>query len=699
LAYLSLLANVIVFFHKPLFSTAYLFPWDFRGVQLPLLSFLVDRLRAGHFALWNPYSYCGYPVFANIEACFFQPFVLLAAWIAAHTEPERLPQLLEWVVALHIVVAGISAYHLFMNLGAARIPAWAGALIFETGGFFASRAEHIGAIMAVAWMPLAWLAVWKLHAGFNRRWLAILSAALGMAVLGGFPQPTLAVFLSTVVFAIALVALRMARWNFLVPVSIACLLGIALSAVIFIPTSQLTAHSVAMYRAGWLGTGGGIPPQSFVSLVAPDHYRIFDSDFKGPGDRTFLYLYCSLAGLALAAYGMLFRRARATALLAAVAIFGAIFSLGENTPLWRAVYPLLPERVRIGIHPEYCYCIFTLALAGLAALGLDRLRAPTQLKLAIGFAIALDLFVTGAGRPMNLAAIRDEPGVTRDSFGGRAEPLAEMRRLSSSAAPPWRIDNLEGSILDWAVQAPLTRVPSANGVSPLALENIIQLRLFLHDGNPWGWYYPVDHIDSPVLDLLNVRYLTASGAGAERVAADQRFHLAATLPGEQVFENPHVLPRFFLVHDIRRVGSLAEAQSVIRSGFDFSKSAIIGDSSVAGRADSISAAPIAAGAADAVQTVSYGPDALEITTRSDAPGLLVLSENDYPGWRAWIDGKPTQIYAANIAFRGVAMPAGNHRVRMEFHPQILIFSIGITIATAIFLITLGFRVPRRNGGI
>ena len=25
-----------LFFHKPLFSAAYLFPWDFRGVQLPM---------------------------------------------------------------------------------------------------------------------------------------------------------------------------------------------------------------------------------------------------------------------------------------------------------------------------------------------------------------------------------------------------------------------------------------------------------------------------------------------------------------------------------------------------------------------------------------------------------------------------------------------------------------------------------------
>jgi hypothetical protein len=681
LVYFSLLANVILFFHKPLFSTAYLFPWDFRSVQLPLLSFLVDRLRASHFALWNPYSYCGYPVFANIEACFFQPFVLAAAWVAAHTNPERLPQLLEWVVALHILVAGVSAYHLFLNFGAARIPAWAGALIFETGGYFASRAEHIGAIMAVAWMPLAWLAVWKLRHRMDRRWLAGLAAALGMAVLGGFPQPTLAVFLSTTVLALALRVLRLARWSVFVSTAAACLLGLAFSAVIFIPTTQLAQHSVAMYRAGWLGGGGGILPQSFVSLIAPNHYRIFDPGFTGPGDRSFLYLYCSLAGLALAIYAAAFRRARVVVLLAVMAVFGAVFALGENEPLWRAFYPLLPERIRIGIHPEYCYCIFTLGIAGLAALGLDRLRARNALKLAIGLAIAVDLFVAGSGRPMNLAAIRDEPGVTRDAFGGDREALEAMRQLVFTATPPWRVDNLEGARADWAVQAPLTHVPSANGISPLALENIIQLRLFLHDGNPWGWYYPVDHLVSPVLDLLNVRYLTATGDGAARVAANNRFRLAALLPGEQVFENRTVLPRFFLVHDSRLVKSLAEARAVISGGFDFSKSAIVDAT--------LSLAP-AAGPED-VRTVSYEPDALEIEATPTAAALLVLSENDYPGWHAWVDGRDSPIYSANIAFRGVVVPAGTHRIRMEFHPVILYWSLGLSAATAIFLAALGWR--------
>ena len=36
--YLALLADVVLFFHKPLLNAAYLFPWDFRGVHVPSFS-------------------------------------------------------------------------------------------------------------------------------------------------------------------------------------------------------------------------------------------------------------------------------------------------------------------------------------------------------------------------------------------------------------------------------------------------------------------------------------------------------------------------------------------------------------------------------------------------------------------------------------------------------------------------------------
>jgi hypothetical protein len=677
--YAALLANVIVFFHKPLFSSKYLFPWDFRGVQLPPITFLAEQLQHGHMALWNPYVYNGFPVFANIEACYFEPSIFLSALIAAHTSMDALPMLIEWAVVLHIWVAGICAFRLFRRLGAGRAAAFAGAVIFETGSFFASRAENIGAIMAVSWMPLAWLAALHLaeERGRSQRWIAALAFALGMSILGGFPQPTLVVFVSVCVLSGLFVALRMARPKLLLHTAAGCVLGILLASVQFIPTTQLTNHSVAQYRADWLGTGGGLFPQSLVSLVAPNHYNLFDmSRFKGPGDVTFLYMYCSIAGLLLAIYAIAAVRYRQVIVLMAMTAFGVFWMLGDKTALWRWLYPLLPEKVRIGIHPEYAYCLLTMGIAALAAIGLERLRLHDWLRWTIAAAIAADLFLVGSGRPMNLVSVRQEPGVTRDAYDGSRELLEGVRSRVNRDNPPSRVDTVDAGMF-WSIAGPITGVPSANGVSPLAPDLIIQLRLFLHDGARWGWYYPLEKLESPVLDLLNARYVVAGPKAAARLRAVARFRQVASLPGNELFENLTVMPRFFQVHQVRAVSSVAEARAAIDRGeIDFRQTAL---------AEAPIALPPGQSGSDRVKIVDYEPNSVDLEVESRGNSLLVASETHYPGWQAWVDDQPAPIHRVDIALRGVVVPGGAHRVRMEFHPTILWVSLFISLATAAVL--------------
>lgn len=686
--YLSLLAALVLFFHKPLFSAEYTFPWDFRGVQLPLITFLRDELHENRFALWNPYNYGGYPIFANIQACFFHPLVFASAFISSRLSWYSLPMLLEWAVVLQVWVGGMAAYHLFRNFGLGAAPAWTGAVMFETGSYFASRAEHIDSMMAAAWMPLAWLAIWKLKDKFRAEWLAVLALALGLSVWGGFPQATVAVFGSTVMFAVLLAALRMGRAHVILWACCGCVLGILLAAVPFIPTAQLTEFSVAKYRADYLGTGGGLYWQSLVSLVAPNHYNIFDiSRFKGPWDPTFLYLYSSIGGLLLAIFAIVGRRNRTTALFALLLLFGSFWMLGDKTVVWRILFPLLPEKVRIGIHPEYTYCIFSLAIAGLAAIGLDSLRVGNAVRWAIAAIIAVDLFLVGSGRPMNVSSLKTDPGVTRDAFDGSTELLKGVRGYVNQNNPPWRFDTVDAS-MEWTYGAPILQIPSAAGISPMAPENAIQLRLFLHDGYRWGWNYPLEHLDSPIVDLLNVRYIITRSEDVPRLSALAKFRRVASLPGNELFENTEVLPRFFLVHQVRAVGSIEESRDLIlRHQIDLRETAIT-DQPLA-----ISANSDAPPGRDQVTTEEYNPGAIELSTRSSRDSLLVLSETGYPGWKAWLDNQPTAIYSTDIALRGVMVPAGAHRVRMEFHPVILPISCGISLATAILL---AISASRRN---
>lgn len=688
--YLSLLAVVVLFFHKPLFNAQYTFPWDFRAVQLPLITFLRDELSENRFALWNPYNYGGYPVFANIQACFFHPLVLAGAFISSRFSWYSLPMLLEWIVVLQVWMGGMAAYHLFRNLGLGSAPAWAGAVMFETGSYFASRAEHIDSMMAAAWMPLAWLAVWKLREKLRADWLAVLAVALGLSIWGGFPQATVAVFGSTAMFAALLAALRMARAKVVLWAICGCALGILLAAAPFLPTAQLTELSVAKYRADYLGTGGGLYWQSLVSLVAPDHYNIFDlSRFKGPWDPTFLYLYSSIGGLLLAIFALLARRNRTTALFALVLLFGSFWMLGDKTFLWRALFPLLPEQVRIGIHPEYTYCIFSLAIAGLAAIGLDSLRVADGVRWTIALVIALDLFLVGSGRPMNVTSLKTDPGVTPDAFDGSVFLLNEVRRYVNSNNPPWRFDTVDAS-MEWTNGAPILEIPSAAGISPMALENAIQLRLFLHDGYRWGWNYPLEKIDSSIVDLLNVRYIITRPEDAPRLAAIAKFRHLESLPGNELFENLTAFPRFFLAHEVRTVRSIAELRNLVqRHEIDLLYTAVT-DPPI--ELPSKLSAPVDV---DQVKTMKYEPNLIELSTQASRRSLLVLSETYYPGWKAWLDDQPAQIYPTDVALRGVIVPAGEHRVRMEFRPPILPISLGISLMTAFLLAISAFLYRRR----
>jgi hypothetical protein len=688
LVYLGLFADVLAFWWKPLFNDTYIFPWDFRYVQLPLVSFLAEELHRGRFPLWDPFTYCGDPIFANIQASFFHPLVLAAAWLSAHTSLDSLPMILEWIVALQIVFAGIATFHLFRDMGAGTPSAFAGAIIFQTGGYFAVQTEHIGAVMAVCWMPLAWLAVLRLCRNPTPRWLAALAIALGMAVLGGFPQATMAVFQSTAVLSLVLVAHRMSRPRLIAVVAAGCVIGIGLAAVQFIPTSQVTSYSVAKYRADWLDAGGGLYWQSLVSLVMPDHYHLFNvAQFKGPGDLSFLYLYGSIAGLALALYSLAtFRRGPRNpyaSVLAVMLVFGGLWMLGDKTPIWRAIYPLLPTAVRIGIHPEYTFCNFTLPFAGLAALGLNLLPVKDGVRWAVAAVIAVDLFLVGSGRPMNCSSTLEEPGVTREAFDGSSDLLETLRRTVNRDVPPSRIDTMDASI-NWAECATLTRVPAANGSSPLGPENIVRLQMLalVHPGVRWGWYYQVENPDSPVLDIMNVKYLLVSPKAAEHLKDRPRYRHIASLPGNELFENLEALPRYFLAAKGRQATDDEIERSIREGKVDLRREAFT---------DRAITIPEARGQ---VRTLHYEPNWLELDVTADGDGFLVMSEAFYPGWRAWIDGRPTEIYRTDLAFRGVMVPSGEHRMRMEFHPPVFDVSRGVS-AVALALVAALLLMRKR----
>lgn len=75
---------------------------------------------------------------------------------------------------------------------------------------------------------------------------------------------------------------------------------------------------------------------------------------------------------------------------------------------------------------------------------------------------------------------------------------------------------------------------------------------------------------------------------------------------------------------------------------------------------------------------SYEPQEIIINIKTNVSQMLFLSDNYYPGWKAYIDNKETKIYRADYTFRSIYLPAGNHIVKFAYEP--LSFKIGLIVS-------------------
>jgi hypothetical protein len=552
----------------------------------------------------------------------------------------------------------------------------------------------MGAVMVAAWLPAALWCVVRLFSVAqairlrSTTYSLLLAAAIALMVLAGLAPLAAVAVAACFGLGLLLKVFAGARWSLIGAIAGALLGGGALSAAQWWPTYQLTNLSVAQFRTDWLRTGGGVPWTALVSLLLPNRYHVFDAAlYRQPADVTFMYLYAGMLGLAFAMLGLILAvRDPLCRVFSVLAAAGALAMLGDTTPVGRTVLAALPLRVRIGLHPELSGPVLMVSLAVLAGLALHRIAGNRKAAWVLGVVAAVDLIAVSSGRRMNAVKLADEPGVSRAAFDGNPELLALLQRMTGRTQPPSRIDTYRDSD-EWASSAPTTRLYTANGEDVMAVYRTMQARLAFTRGERWGAYYQVGDPRSPVLGLMNVRYLLSREPIPEEKLAGGPFREDMPLAGHHVYANRAVLPRFFLVGRVRPAVGMADAVAQLKNAeFDPASEAIVEG------AGSLSVED----AAGAVVVREYGLDRLTLNVTANRPAYLVTSETGYPGWEAWVDGKPRPIYTTDVAFRGMPVPAGRHVVTMRFIPWGVWTAIAASaVCWMIWLVLLA--LPSRGG--
>jgi hypothetical protein len=206
-------------------------------------------------------------------------------------------------------------------------------------------------------------------------------------------------------------------------------------------------------------------------------------------------------------------------------------------------------------------------------------------------------------------------------------------------------------------------VEDTGGSSPLELRRYAGLTTGVAEARLW--------------ELLNVKYVLT-------------WRQQLSVPSEVIYQEPkgnevtylhrlaRVGPRAYVVHRAEVAADSEALRRLADPAFDPWQTALLAEpppTALAGgvveRADS------------SATIVARQPDRLVVDVDAAADGLLVLSEVDYPGWRASVDGRAAPVLRAQFALRAVPVPAGRHRVEMVFDPWT--FKVGAAVSGVAWL--------------
>ena len=371
---------------------------------------------------------------------------------------------------------------------------------------------------------------------------------------------------------------------------------------------------------------------------------------------------------------------RATWIVAGVFVLLALAQSAELiTSLWQSLTAIGPEKaaalrenmpsIRAGF---WITGALAIAVAGVCQAAVRGLVGARGVAIGLAMLAALDLY--RVDRPFIRGTVLRGQAFT-SAFPAFVEPDESIRFLQGAQArgEVFRVYDL-GNVM----QGP------AYDANTLAIHGVEQLTG--HHGNEIGRYRRLmGGADSaPNAATSNLRLLNI--ANVAYVVSPQRIQfpgLEEVFVGSRsaVYRNINALPRAYLAGATEVIADDAATDRLLAQDFDGARTVILPEPLPAGI--DVQADPIGS-----VTWASREPDRFMLRVTTDRPTLLVVTDNYYPAWHARVDGAEAPILRANLAFRAVPVPAGEHEVAFFYNSETLRRSATVSIALLAILLGL-----------
>ncbi|MDD3998560.1 MAG: YfhO family protein [Candidatus Shapirobacteria bacterium] len=208
-------------------------------------------------------------------------------------------------------------------------------------------------------------------------------------------------------------------------------------------------------------------------------------------------------------------------------------------------------------------------------------------------------------------------------------------------------------------------------------------------------YLEIDKFDSPLLDLLSIDHVVATkkdrnglsiGGSLPITLINKKFEILNDFGRYVVLKNlsnlPFVRPikQIYYSDNIDQTEKLLNNSNISEIGILYTK---LNDIEKLDDQIKISNLEVKS------QRISF----ITSDNNIDLPSFLIISQNFENGWKLKIDNNFSEVYNTNHTFIGLLLPPGNHKIVLEYKPDIFFNSlklsiIGVSLSLLYLLINL-----------
>lgn len=699
----------------------------------PWRHFTVGELKQGRIPLWNPFSFSGNPHLANYQSAvlfplniiFFLPIDFVDGWSI--------------LVLLQPLFAGIFTFLLLRSFNVSRPAGLVSAISFMFCGFIITWLGYATLAYAILFLPLALFSINKYLFTGNKYYLPLLSLSIPLSFFSGHFQTSLYFFMVVLAFALFMLVFSKKR-NFLPLLFI--LFGLLLSLPQLLPAIEFYSLSV---RSVLYQKMEAIPWNYFPTLIAPDFYGNPVTRNDWFGHYAEWNGYVGITTLSLAFFSLFIKKKREIIFFIGLAISALL--LAFDTPIINALVSLRIPVLSTSAAGRIIV-LFSFAIAVLAGLSFDSIIEQALLNrrkimIWMGSLIIFVFLLLGISYLNFLPP--DKVSIARNNI---ILPVAifsalilsvlgltvfRLKRLSQVIVPviiilvsfemvrfavKWQafdprdrvfkdiettdfyekgfgVDRFLGDFT--AENAVYYNLQSLGGYDPLYISRYGEFVWFIADGNFSEPERSVVNFPksglftSHALNLLGVKYIshkisdsnTSWGFPFEKYPAEQ-FEKIHDDGRYRMFINKKAQARSFMVFDVI---TEKDSKEILQRMFttDLSKSAIVEEDIPKFNSGSGSTA-----------IATYTPQEIKIKTITNTKGLLVLTDNYYPGWNVYVDGMKNNVLRVDYSFRGVVVPEGKHEVTFKYEPKSFRYGIITAVVGLIGIAIVLFKIKNHE---